>query len=94
MLGQLLNLIKSYIPRQLPIGISEFNLLLKEVLECSGLVDTEKNRTVAATFIFSLPTNVHKISVRGIAKQLRRAASMQVAKAALVQMHEQKEKKL
>ena len=79
MLQYLINFILGFIPRRLPKGMTEFNTLVSKIIVISGLPDNDSTRNLTAQFILHLPMSVYYLSPNFIAKQLVKAAAMQVS---------------
>jgi hypothetical protein len=79
MLKKLSSFIWGFIPQRLPRGMAEFNTLVGEIVDISGLPYNTSTKNLTAQFILHLPTNVFYVSPRFISKQLVKAAAMQVS---------------
>ena len=75
----LLFFLRSFLPRKLPCGMTEFNCWLKDIIRLSGLPDNASTRRVAAGFITMLPPGLGYLSIRKISNALIKAAANQVA---------------
>lgn len=75
----MLLLIKSFLPRKLPTGLTAFNAWIADIVAISGLPDNTSTRQTAAMFILHLPPALGYLSIRKISNQLIKAAANQVA---------------
>lgn len=78
-LRKLFRLLSSYVPRRLPVGRSDFDAWVRDIVSTSGLPDNDSTRRVAAMFILRLPPALAYLSIRKVANQLIKAAANQVA---------------
>ena len=95
-MNPVLRLIKwglSFFPSRLPTGKTEFEFWVGDVAHLSGLPYNDRLRAVTAQFIFSLPPTMDRFKKRTIAKQLRKAASNQVASEVLKLLDEEHKEK-
>ncbi len=76
---KLLKISRSFLPRRLPTGLTEFNNWVKDVVELSELPNNDSTRRVAAQFIMQLPPALAYLSLRKVSNQLIKAAANQVA---------------
>ena len=69
--------IKSFIPVRMPIGLSEFNQLVEEIVTLSGVPLNPSTEGFVAQALLNLPPGL--VRLRAIAAALRKAACTQVA---------------
>lgn len=78
-LSNILFVLRSFLPRKLPTGMTQFNLWLADIIRLTGLPDNASTRRTAAGFIFMLPPGLGYLSIRKISNALIKAAANQVA---------------
>lgn len=82
---------KDFVP--LPIGLTEFNSFVANIVRDSGLPDNDSTRRMAAIFVLEHPPHLGEVSWSYLIGKMRKAASNQVASQVLKDLKVEETKK-
>jgi hypothetical protein len=77
---------------QLPIGMTEFETFVSNIVKDSGLPANDSTRRLASMFVLECPPHVKEVSWSYLIGKMRKAASNQVAVAVLRELDEKAKK--
>lgn len=78
----LLKRLLSYLPTQLPVGLTEFNKWADDIIELSGeFADRDSMKYAIASNLIHLPHTASRMPKNHFVKTMRKAAANQVASA-------------